>query len=169
MTEWRVVPSLPCYEVSERGDVRRCARGIRGGEIGKVMKPYIRADGYPMFILRHENASHHRKAHQLVMEAFGPERPSDSHEIRHLDGDPKNNHASNLAWGTSAENKADMLRHGTRLAGEAHPRAKLCADDAIRIREMRRKGAKQAEIAEAFGIRQPQVCRILSGDRWATL
>lgn len=53
MTEWRVVPSFPCYEVSESGDVRRCKPGIRGGEVGKVMKPYVREDGYRMYILRH--------------------------------------------------------------------------------------------------------------------
>jgi hypothetical protein len=33
--------------------------------------------------------------------------------VRHLDGDPANNHVSNLAWGTQSENMKDTLQHGT--------------------------------------------------------
>ena len=55
--EWRESPSFPCYEVSEFGDVRRCRKGIRGGIIGKVMKAYVRKDGYRMFILRRDEVS----------------------------------------------------------------------------------------------------------------
>ncbi len=41
---------------------------------------------------------------------------------RHVhDRTTSNNRLSNLAWGTYAENSADMVRHGTLLSGPASP------------------------------------------------
>ena len=34
-------------------------------------------------------------------------------EVRHLDGNSRNDSAENLAWGTRLENMRDMRRHGT--------------------------------------------------------
>ena len=41
-----------------------------------------------------------RKAyiHELVLEHFGPPKPSEKHECEHIDGDAKNNNISNLQW-----------------------------------------------------------------------
>ena len=60
------------------------------------------------------------KVHALVATAFLGARPSPAHEVRHLDGNPLNNAAENLAWGTRAENAADRERHGRTSRGEAH-------------------------------------------------
>lgn len=46
------------------------------------------------------------------MRAYGPERPSPKHIIRHLDGDPGNFSLENLAWGTLGKNREDDARHG---------------------------------------------------------
>src|SRR5438105_702836 len=51
--------------------------------------------------------------HVLVCEEFHGPKPTPLHEVRHLDGNPGNNSAANLCWGTKAENEADKLRHGT--------------------------------------------------------
>lgn len=53
------------------------------------------------------------KVHVAVALAFLGPRP-EGLDIRHLDGDPTNAHASNLAYGTKLENEADKWRHGTR-------------------------------------------------------
>lgn len=167
MTEWRVVPSFPCYEVSDSGDVRRCKPGIRGGQVGKVMKAYVREDGYRMYILRHENKSYHKKAHQLVAEAFVGPKPFPEAEVRHMDGTRTNDHFSNLAWGTSAENKADMLRHNTRLVGERAPQAKLSLQQVKQIRLMAERGLLHREIGAKFGVSQTHVSRIVRMVRWS--
>lgn len=167
--QWRLSPSFPCYEISEVGDVRRVVPGIRGGRVGKVMKPYVRDDGYDAYILRRDNRSFHRKAHQLVIEAFVGPPPSSKHEVRHKDGSRTNNHYSNLEWGTSAENKRDMLRHGTRMQGDSHANARLTPCDIAEIKRRLAAGDLQRIIAEDFGVRQSQISRINTGVRWACL
>lgn len=47
----------------------------------------------------------------LVGEAFLGPRP-DGLETRHLDGNPANNSARNLRYGTKSENAQDRVRHG---------------------------------------------------------
>lgn len=64
-----------------------------------------------------------RMVHQLVMHYYGADRPSALHEIRHLDGNPLNNHIRNLAWGTKKDNAADRDTHGRTSRGAAHSAA----------------------------------------------
>lgn len=167
--EWRRCSEFPSYEVSEFGDVRRCAPGIRGGFVGKVMKPYVREDGYRMYILREGNRSFHRKAHQLVAAEFVGAKPFPKAEVRHLDGTRTNDHFTNLAWGSSAENKADMLIHGTRKVGEASHHAKLTAKSVAEIVRRYKAGERQAALAQAFGVQQSTVSKIVRGYRWKHL
>lgn len=69
-------------------------------------------DGYPAVSMKIGGKHRSRAVHQLVMEAFGPPKPSPKHIIRHRDGDSFNAHISNLRWGTFGENKEDDRQHG---------------------------------------------------------
>jgi hypothetical protein len=164
---WKRIPSFSAYVVNEAGDVKRVERGIRGGKPGKLMKPFIRSDGYAMFIMRRDNRSFHRKAHQLVAEAFLPAPLPGQREIRHLDGTRTNDHYSNLAWSTHAENMADMMLHGTRMTGEKHPLAKLTDDQVTAIREAVANGEVQRIVADRYGIMQGHVSRLVNRVRRA--
>ncbi len=53
----------------------------------------------------------HHFVHCLVLEAFIGPRP-EGYVCRHKDGDPANNHISNLSWGTLRENYDDTIKHG---------------------------------------------------------
>jgi hypothetical protein len=98
------------YEVSDQGRVRSL-------RYGKVLKSSGR---YPMLILTMGGVPAGRYVHRLVLEAFVGPCP-DGCECRHLDGNSRNNALSNLAWGTSGENKLDEVRHGTHPeASRAH-------------------------------------------------
>lgn len=72
-----------------------------------------------------------------------------------------------VEWGTSAENKADMVRHGTRMVGERHPNAKLNKGDVSEIRRRLSRGESQGEIAASYGVGKGQISRINTAARWA--
>jgi len=109
--EWRQVGWAPEYAVSEFGRIMRLVT-TPGTRACKVLKPYVTEKGYSRCVLRIGGASITVRIHRLVCEAFHGPAPEGCTVVRHLDGDPQNNRASNLAWGTPAENTADMYRHG---------------------------------------------------------
>lgn len=58
--------------------------------------------------------------HVLVARAFFGAKP-ESAEVRHLDGDRKNNHVENLSYGSSSRNSYDAVIHGTHnMARKTH-------------------------------------------------
>lgn len=114
MDEWRPVLGFEKdYEVSASGDVRRSSPG-RGARAGHVLKPHITAHGggYRQVALRRDGRTFSKLICQLVCEAFHGPRPRGL-EVRHIDGDSRNDASGNLAWGTHYENAQDMRRHGT--------------------------------------------------------
>jgi hypothetical protein len=168
--EWRICPRFPDYEVSEYGQLRRCTKA-QGSVVGRVLKGHVRPDGYLVYLIRREGTKRsylHPKAHQLVIEAFIGPKPHPKAEVRHKDGKRVNDHYSNLEWGSSADNKADMVRHGTRalIQGENHGNAKLTESDVRAIRAMAALGVVQRVIGERYGIQQVQVSRIVRGKQW---
>ncbi|MFE3572503.1 HNH endonuclease signature motif containing protein [Bacillus subtilis] len=76
--------------------------------------------GYLAVSLQHSGRALKRNVHLLVCAAFHGPRP-DGKVARHLDGNPRNNRAANLTWGTQAENISDQVLHGT------HPHARKAA------------------------------------------
>lgn len=113
-TKWRPVAGYEgIYEVSSNGQVRSVSR--RGKTRGKILKPQVRKQrnaGHLLLKLRRDGVQKTKTVHQIVAEAFLGRRP-EGMQIRHLDGNPANNNVSNLAYGTSSENRLDSVRHGT--------------------------------------------------------
>lgn len=103
------------YEVSNTGKVRSLERittvGRRG--IGKELKQYLLPCGYLDVSLSNSGKIKHKRVHRLVADAFC-ENPDGKDEVNHIDGNKKNNSASNLEWVTAAENK----RHCREVLGK---------------------------------------------------
>ena len=78
---------------------------------GKPLKPALNADGYYHVNLYKNKVPKTFYVHQLVAEAFLERGPQDR-EVCHNDGNKLNNDVSNLRWGTSTENKIDLVQHG---------------------------------------------------------
>lgn len=106
--EWRTCPQWPEYEVSERGDIRRTL--CRFGNIG-LRKPYRAANGRLMIAMRHCGKTRACHISRLVLEAFVGPAPSSKHQCAHNDGNPDNNHWSNLRW-APVRTKWIVLRTG---------------------------------------------------------
>lgn len=81
-------------------------------------------------------------------------------EACHNNGDCTDDSLGNLRWDTPTANKADMLRHGTRLTGERHPKARLTDDDIGLVIEARRQGETLRAIAGVFGVTEARVSQI---------
>jgi hypothetical protein len=154
------------YEVSDRGRVRSIPRQtVRGMMGGRVLKPGIHRKGYHFMVLSGHGRRKPVTVHKLELCAFD-RWPEPGEECRHGNGDPTDNHwPENISWGTPDENQQDRIRHGTSGKGEQNAMAKLTIDQ---IREIRRRGAveNQTALAREFGIRQSQVSRIVTRQRW---
>lgn len=70
--------------------------------------PTVNLSGYTDDV----NQCLHKRVHVLVCETFHGLKTDPKLEVRHLNGNPKDNRAENLAWGTKAENIQDIFRHG---------------------------------------------------------
>ncbi|AOE44967.1 HNH endonuclease [Gordonia phage Twister6] len=125
--EWRpVVGWEGFYEVSDHGQVRSIDRTVvvrctdkadhTRTYRGQVLVGGRLPSGHRYVNLRRPGAPRARSTlvHQMVAEAFIGPRPAGS-EVRHFDGNPDHNHASNLRWGTRSEQRRDDVRNGVHL------------------------------------------------------
>lgn len=98
-------------EVSDRGRVRRVG-AASGAQVGHVLSlvELRKRGGYFAVGLRNGQKCKMMRVHRLVAAAFIG--PSDLPLVRHLDGNPKNNYVSNLAYGDASQNAQDRTLHG---------------------------------------------------------
>lgn len=155
---------FPGYEVSADGTVWSVGSNWRGR--GKrALVPIEAGGGYMKVRLSVDGVRINRAVHRLVAAAFLPPRPPGA-ELRHLDGDKRNNAATNLAWGTPLENARDRDAHGTTARGSRMGTARLTEDQVREIRQLGRSETNQYEIAARFGVHQATVSRILLRKGW---
>ena len=125
MTEevWRPVFGYEgSYEVSSAGRVRSIPRSVTrsDGRVftyrGQVLSLKFQHHYWRVGLSR-DGETISWFVHRLVCEAFHGQKPS-GHVVRHLNGVSTDNGAFNLAWGTPAENSADMVAHGNSRASD---------------------------------------------------
>jgi hypothetical protein len=109
---------------------------------------------------------------KLVAAAFLPPPGEGQNVLRHLDDNPRNNRAENLAWGTAIDNAADARRNGripdtrgirfgpTKLNG-------LAVERIITVRDS--LGLKFKEIGRWFGVSANAAADAYHGDTWANV
>lgn len=119
--QWRPVPGFENhYSISERGDVVRVAPGPRT-KPGRVLRPAVGRNGYLTTRLFVQGTGSTRLIHRLVATVFHGPPPAGKPMVRHLDGDPRNNHFSNLRWGDAVENAQDKRFHDEHGRGVTAP------------------------------------------------
>lgn len=148
---WKPLPDYPGYEVSTFGRFANCRSGRRVIHAGGA-----RAGGHMVVKPRKavgRTASVQVLLHRLVMEAFVGPRPPGM-VIRHLDGNPRNNRLDNLAYGTPAENSADMIRHGRGCQGERSNTARLTRSLVLDMRRKHAMGRSCLSLSKEYGVSQ---------------
>jgi hypothetical protein len=149
---WHPLPTLPGYELSNRFVVRRLTPA--GWEFVRL-NPDRNGRGYVYFWAHHDTRSVHACVAEIVL---GPRPPRML--VRHLDDDPRNNHPSNLAYGTMTDNIMDAVRNG-RL-----PRVKMSPAKAREMRDLRRDGWEESALSERFGLSIAATRAVLAGRSW---
>lgn len=97
------------YEVSNLGSVRSLPRK---GTFGRILSAdYSNAKHYAHIVLMRNGEAKNKVIHRLVAEAFIP-NPENKPQVNHIDGDKRNNAASNLEWVTGQENVDHALATG---------------------------------------------------------
>jgi hypothetical protein len=166
MMEWRQ-SAHPMYEISENGRLRSTTS--RSNRVaGTILRGTVKRGGYIEYKLqdhdqRGRGSSYTRwPAHQLVLLAFVGPRPTPQHQCAHWDGNPCNNHHSNLRWATAAENTADKVRHGNIYQG----RRKYTTEQVLNMRAMREEGSKYSDIMDKHNISKGNLSAILNRQTW---
>jgi len=135
---------------------------------GRWLKGACHPEGYRSFDLQVAGRVRKFYFHAVVCEAFHGPRPTPKHEVRHLDGDPTNNAAWNLAWGTKKENAADMVRHGRSTFGNKQWLAKLNREAVRDIRTRYAAGeVRMPQLAAEYGVRRETIKAVIQGRTWS--
>lgn len=147
--EWRDIPGIPYYQASNLGNIRSLSRTIRypSGKVatykGKVLAKSRGKAGYATTRIYDKTYPFYR----LVALTFhGPPVPPNS-VVRHLDGDPTNDNADNLRWGTVHENNMDQVTHGVHVSASKTrcKRGHLLAGENIRLNK---RGGRVCRVCE---------------------
>ena len=156
MEVWKDIPGYEGkYQASSEGRIRSLDRELtciyaRTGKVfkkrtkGGLKRPTLASNGYYIVNLGHADL---HCVHELVARAFNL---GSGNEVRHLDGNPLNNRAENLSFGTHSDNERDKLHYGGKMK-------KLTRNDVLRIRALRRAGVPRKEVANQFNITETAV------------
>jgi hypothetical protein len=158
--ESRRIARFPDYEFYESGHVVSYKSGAP-----KTLKP-ITVGQYVGLQLKPATGSVKKEyLHRLICEAFSG--PPEGRHCRHLDGDRSNNSASNLKWGTKAENESDKAKHG-KLKGEGNAMAKLTQKRVEQMRAYRANtGDSYQKIASMFEVSAMTAYRAITRQSWS--
>jgi hypothetical protein len=163
------------YEVSNCGRVRRCAYSVDIKSRWGTTATWHYPEMLMRLVVRHIRnnysrvvvglAGKQRYVHRLVLEAFVGPCPCEQ-EVCHWDGDAKNNHLSNLRYGSRHDNHEDSRRHGTLAIGSKSGTASINERTAEAIFAARQRGATYAIIMRRFKVSKTVVCFICTGRAW---
>lgn len=161
---WKQIADFPDYFVSDHGRVASLRMGepalMKGGP-GTTKMKYRRVT-----LVREDGKKVSRNIHVLVAEAFIGPRPKGKWAL-HANGVVSDCSLGNVYWGTPKQNSDDRVAHGRSGSCEANPNAKLNAASVSDIRSRYRAGGvTQAQLADAFGVKQAHVSRVLRGVIW---
>lgn len=157
------------YKVYEDGRVQRIdkgAHGACGGIEGKFLKPELCSNGYRRVTLCHKGKTKRIGLHRLVAMVHLP-NPENLKVVNHLDGNPLNNHVSNLEWTTYSGNLKhayDVLKRD-RMFGTRRKWA-LLDDDKVRAIKENKEGLTVHERAKLLGVHYATVMDVLCGRTW---
>lgn len=167
---WKpVVGYEDCYEVSDRGRVRRSFNRF-GNPSGRTCRPSL-ANGYARYVLSRQAETITKAGHRMVWEAFVGPIPHPL-VINHKNGVKDDNRLENLEVVTVAENTAHGFRVLGRRAvlnpspGSKNGRARISERDIPSIRARIACGETDGMIAKSYSVSDATIWQIRKGNTW---
>ncbi|MFF4347542.1 HNH endonuclease signature motif containing protein [Streptomyces sp. NPDC001530] len=145
------------------------ATGKVAGEHGERIG-YVMSTGYIHLAIKEGKRVRRVYGHRVVWEhAHGP--IPDGMQVNHINGIKTDNRLANLELVTPAGNSLHAYAIGLRTPkrGVRNGNAKLSAAQVQQIRQRQQAGEQQQLLATEYGVSKAQVCRIVSGKRWAVV
>ena len=141
---WKPVPGYEgLYEVSEDGEVYGLVRGA-------ILRPGVQTRGYEFVNLSKDGVHKSTTVHKIVAAAFIGPRP-DGAVVMHYNDEKRDNHFSNLRYGSQKENMEDMKRnkgYSGKKPGAGH---RMTQDERERALQLSDDGFTWERIAELLG------------------
>lgn len=165
--EWREIKGYEgLYKVSDIGLVKsidRMTTGSRKRKIhGTFLKASINSAGYLVVCLCKDGKLTMKRVHRLVAEAFLP-ADKDRLYVNHKDGNPLNNHISNLEWCTQKENVQHAYDTGLRKPEGLLTEEQIIYAKSVYVPYSRQHGT--SAIARMFGVDQAVVWRAINNTK----
>ncbi len=165
--EYRNIPGFPNHRAGSDGTVWSNYVPGRPPKRGPWWQMSANPDteGYLRVGISRNGKSSSYKVHHLILLAFVGPRPPGL-QCRHLDGNPLNNHLTNLRWGTPKEDGEDRVRHGRMPKGEDFPQSKLTNVRVFEIRQKASRGKTLEDLAVEYGVSSVLVGQVVRGEIW---
>jgi hypothetical protein len=152
--EWRPIPGVPQYMVSDLGQIRHV-------DSRRIRKPRPSYRGYALMSYRINGAYTCESVHTMVAEAFLGPKPRGAF-CCFLDGDKTNIRASNLAYMTASQAQRHKRALGKCATGLRNGGAYIPDSTVLKIRALAASGAaSQRELAKRFRVSQAQISNIV--------
>jgi predicted XRE-type DNA-binding protein len=172
---WKSIKGYPGYQVSCLGRIQSIDRIVPDTRTGSrfLKNRILKADKYGPYdltTLAKNKKSHKFTTHSLVINHFGPPKPSPKHECNHIDGIKSNNGTTNLEWMTPQENTQHSFDLGLNNGrkGEKNNNSKVTVKQVKKIRKLYSTGKfYQKVLGELFGISQTSINSIVKLKTWA--
>ena len=164
---WKKIKGFSMYEYSCKGNLRSL-NYKRTGKI-RVLKPAISIDGYLKTMLLSDCGKYKTIAvHRVIMESE-KDKPTDKHEVNHINGIKTDNSPINLEWVTHSQNCQHSFDIGIQKPkrGELNGMSKLTKEDVVFLRNEKKKNGRywgRNEYAKKYGISAKHLQKIVNSD-----
>lgn len=167
---WRNIPNYEgLYQASNLGRIRSLERVVEtknGKKVafpGKIMSIRSGVTSPYLAVALSKNGENKKiLVHRLVAMSFLSEWNPDM-EVNHIDGNIFNNCASNLELCTSKANHEHAIMNNLkRDYGQLSSNAKISNLDVYRIRQLRKLGVQQKDLAAIFNLSKQNVSSIIN-------
>lgn len=162
MIEYKAIPGMDGYLAGSDGQIY----STKQGKLKRLTSHPTIDNGYLHVGLYLNDQRKTINVHRLVALAWHGERPSEHHQIRHLNGNQLDNRPANLLYGTKEENYMDRELHGTTARGEQIGTSKLTESQVKQIRKEFAEGATKLGLSKKFGVSRPMIRAIVERKWW---